>query len=1120
MEEASLIRLIPVANGGASEICTIQRAFYDGDEEISFLFQRRRFIYNFETGTFNPPSFTIDSPQKISFYQQSVGLTGDLENLERQYGENKFDIPIPTFLELWKEHVVAPFFVFQMFCVALWLLDEMWYYPLFTLFMLLAFESTVVWQRQTTLREFRGMSITPYKIWAYRAKEWIEIDSDELLPGDLISVTRSKEESGLPCDLILVNGTTIVNEAMLSGESTPLLKESISLRPGDEFIDVEGLDKNSILHGGTKALQVTPPINPHVPLPPDNGALAIVTKIGFETSQGSLVRVMIFSTERVGAGNKEAYFFILFLLNFAIAASWYVWKEGVKSNRKRSKLILDCILIITSVVPPELPMELTLAVNSSLASLSKFYIYCTEPFRIPFAGRIDVCCFDKTGTLTGEDLVVEGIAGIAANPTVLSSVSEISRETSLVLAAAHALVLLDDGETVGDPMEKNTLKAIKWIVAKNDIVQNKEIPSQKLTILRRFQFSSALKRSSSIANVEGKTLIAVKGAPETLRGMIDTLPKEYETTFKSFTRSGSRVLALGYKYLENNISPSRLNKITREEVESHLIFAGFLVFHTPLKEDAVETVKMLNESSHRVVMITGDNPLTAVHVAKEVGIVERETLILDLPEVNHGDHELVWRSVDESTIIPVKPSDPLNLSIFEDFDLCVTGYALAKLSNHQHIVDLVKHTWIYARVSPLQKEFILKVLKEAGYMTLMCGDGTNDVGALKQAHVGVALLNGTTGGMNKMADDRKIEATKQVYEKQVALMKRWGSTKIPPVPPAIAHLYPPGPNNPHYRKAVEEKGGVLDEKTIQEIEKYTNTDEAPQQAAAFADKLTSIIEENEDEAPKLKLGDASVAAPFTSKLADVSAITKIIRQGRCTLVATIQMYKILALNCLISAYSLSVLYLAGIKIGDAQATASGLLLSVCFMSISRSRAIEKLSKQRPQPGIFNIYIMGSILGQFAVHIATLVFITNRVYEIEPRQNDIDLEAEFKPSLLNTAIYLLQLGQQVSTFAVNYQGRPFRESLRENRGMYYGLLGVGALALSGSTEFIPELNEVLKLVPMTDKFRFQLTGSILLDLGACWLIELTLKFFFMDYKPADIALRLDERKGHLLLKKEK
>lgn len=127
-------------------------------------------------------------------------------------------------------------------------------------------------------------------------------------------------------------------------------------------------DKLSVLYGGTKILQVTPPENGA----PDHGCICVVARTGFGTSQGELVRTMIFSTERVSANNFEALLFILFLLIFAIAASWYVWTKGVEKGRKRSKLLLDCILIITNVVPPELPMELSLAVNSSLVALSRF----------------------------------------------------------------------------------------------------------------------------------------------------------------------------------------------------------------------------------------------------------------------------------------------------------------------------------------------------------------------------------------------------------------------------------------------------------------------------------------------------------------------------------------------------------------------------------------------------------------------------------------------------------------------------------------------------------------------------------------------------------------------------
>ncbi|KUI55931.1 Manganese-transporting ATPase 1 [Cytospora mali] len=1189
LEEAQLIKVIPVANAGISDICELVREKVDGKTNLSFLFQKRRFLYHPEQKSFATLTYAIDVEPKptIETFQKSKGITSaaELKRLEQHYGTNTFDIPVPTFTELFKEHAVAPFFVFQIFCVGLWMLDDYWYYSLFTLFMLVVFESTVVWQRQRTLNEFRGMSIKPYDVWVYRLGKWTEIQSDHLLPGDLVSVGRTKEDSGVACDMLLVEGTAIVNEAMLSGESTPLLKESIQLRPGDATIEPEALDKNAFLWGGTKVLQIThgnpdeqrPPVASGVSPAPDNGAMAIVMKTGFETSQGSLVRTMIYSTERVSANNVEALLFILFLLIFAIAASWYVWTEGVIRDRKRSKLLLDCVLIITSVVPPELPMELSLAVNTSLAALAKFAIFCTEPFRIPFAGRIDVACFDKTGTLTGEDLVVEGIAGLGLGSSGtdtpkesdgahshITPVKDAGLTTTLVLATAHALVKLDEGEIVGDPMEKATLSALGWTIGKNDTLTHKPATAAAggtqgiVQVKRRFQFSSALKRQSSVATVTGKdpktgnqmrgTFVGVKGAPETIMKMLVTIPENYEETFKYFTRRGSRVLALAYKQLSegDELGSKKINELKRENVEAGLTFAGFLVLHTPLKDDAKQAVQMLNESSHRVVMITGDNPLTAAHVAREVEIVDRDVLILDAPEQNDNGDKLIWHSVDGHISIEVDPSKPISSDILDKYDLCVTGYALAKFVGQVGWKQILRYTWVYARVSPKQKEELLLGYKDMGYFTLMAGDGTNDVGALKQAHIGIALLNGTQEDLTRIAEHARNTKMKELYQKQIDMMKRFNQP-APPVPPMIAHLYPPGPSNPHYQKALEreaQRKGVspaeyarahghqqpIETVTSPGAQQLINSDpraakqaEVAKKAASFADKLQQSMLDgdlgDDGEPPALKLGDASVAAPFTSKLRNVIAVPNIIRQGRCTLVATIQMYKILALNCLISAYSLSVLYLEGIKFGDGQYTISGMLMSVCFLSISRAKSVEGLSKERPQPNIFNFYIIGSILGQFAVHIATLIYIARFCDKLEPRSESIDLEAEFSPSLLNSAVYLLQLIQQISTFAVNYQGRPFRESLSENKGMFYGIVGVTAIAFSCSTEFVPELNEQMKLVPFSNEFKTTMTAVMLIDYASCWIIEIALKKLFSDYQPRDIAIRRPDQLERERVRKE-
>lgn len=309
-------------------------------------------------------------------------------------------------------------------------------------------------------------------------------------------------------------------------------------------------------------------------------------------------------------------------------------------------------------------------------------------------------------------------------------------------------------------------------------------------------------------------------------------------TYLEYSRRGARVLALAYKEF-GKLDSQGARDIKREDVERDLIFAGFLIISCPLKQDSKAAIKEIVKSSHKVVMITGDNPLTACHVAKELRFT-RKTILVLTPE-NTGDVDdpkprFVWQSINEDLTEQIDEKNSKKL--VKEYDLAITGDGLQYLYEYKHdyYMKIVPYITVYARFAPKQKEFVVTTLKSLGYFTLMCGDGTNDVGALKHAHVGVSILSNASITLKKKSDVAPLAAPTQA---------------------------PTNASNAvgNRVRGMNERAGAPLSARERAIARHRETSQALQKAMKDMDDAQVQI---------VKLGDASIAAPFTSKLSSIN----------------------------------------------------------------------------------------------------------------------------------------------------------------------------------------------------------------------------------------------------------
>jgi len=529
------------------------------------------------------------------------------------------------------------------------------------------------------------------------------IPAAEVVPGDILVLS---EGDRVAADARLIEAVNLeVDESSLTGESIPVAKTADAVLPPDTGIG----EMRNMVFMGTYVVR--------------GKGKAVVVSTGMNTEFGRIARMVSEAEEEktpleieLDEFGKRIGAIILAICAIVFATTWFI--EGVG--------VLDALMLAVALgvaaIPEGLPVIATMILAIGARRMAEKKALVKRLAAVEGLGSVNVICSDKTGTITKAEMTVKAVRMTSAYYEVSGSGFEPRGEIQLVSGVGNA----GDLKFLLEVVAAHTLQDAKLVNRDNEwrihgsptegaalVLSYKGLgeegvkeASRKLRVVKVFPFDRFRKRKTTIHEYNGEYIAVSTGAPELLleissgfrdNGSVKELTPEVKEAIINYitelASNGYRTLGVAYRVL---------NEVPEDaaEAEKDMVFLAVLGIIDPPREGVREAVEVARRAGVKVVMITGDHKLTAMAIARMIGLEVRDDTVLE-------------------------------------------GRELDRLSDEEFL-EIVDKINVYARVTPEHKARIVKALKKKGYRVAMTGDGVNDAPALKMADIGIAMgIKGT-----------------------------------------------------------------------------------------------------------------------------------------------------------------------------------------------------------------------------------------------------------------------------------------------------------------------------------------------------------------------------------------